>query len=257
MVERQGQQADPGLIPGGYLILAGQTGLAALQDNHRVQTAEGAPIRLVHSNAPAQAFCWLDCDGLAAGAYGEAYEAWFEADALLRYFWRDLPAAGVPLNEAEITAIDIAPGRVTGVRLADGRQIGYGAPSLSSIAPTRRTACRWSPTSLASGCGRRGDIISPAIRRRQNTIRPPICTTWKPTTVFLKKRSDRLWRPTFRHLRPSKSSMHGLATTISIHPTRTPSSDRIRNCRISSMPTAFPATAWNMRPASAAPSPNG
>ena len=127
MMERQGPQADPGLILGGYLILANRTGQEALRENHRVQTAEGAPIRFLDANALAHAFPWLDCDGLAAGAHGEACEGWFDADALLQFFWRDLRAAGVPLIEAEITAIDTAPGRVTNVRLADGRQIGCGA----------------------------------------------------------------------------------------------------------------------------------
>jgi glycine/D-amino acid oxidase-like deaminating enzyme len=127
MAEHQGPQADPGLILGGYLILAGRTGQAALQDNHRVQTAEGAPIRLLDANALARAFSWLNCDGLAAGAHGEACEGWFDADALLQFFWRDLRAAGVPLIEAEITAIETTPGCVTGVRLADGRRIGCGA----------------------------------------------------------------------------------------------------------------------------------
>ena len=127
MVQRQGSQADPGLILGGYLILAGRTGLAALQDNHRVQSAEGAPIRLLDATALAQAFPWLNCGDLAAGAHGEGCEGWFDADALLQFFWRDLRAAGVPLIEAEITAIDMAPGRVTHVRLADGRRIGCGA----------------------------------------------------------------------------------------------------------------------------------
>jgi glycine/D-amino acid oxidase-like deaminating enzyme len=35
MAARQGPQADPGLNLGGYLILAGQAGLAGLQDNQR------------------------------------------------------------------------------------------------------------------------------------------------------------------------------------------------------------------------------
>jgi glycine/D-amino acid oxidase-like deaminating enzyme len=38
-----------------------------------------------------------------------------------------LRAAGVSLIEAEITAIDTAPGRVNGVRLADASRIGCGA----------------------------------------------------------------------------------------------------------------------------------
>ncbi|MDH3318011.1 MAG: FAD-dependent oxidoreductase, partial [Gammaproteobacteria bacterium] len=35
MAERQGAQADSGLILGGYLILAGHAGLAAVQGHHR------------------------------------------------------------------------------------------------------------------------------------------------------------------------------------------------------------------------------
>ena len=127
MAQRQGPQADPGLILGGYLILARQTGFAALRDNHRVQTAEGAPIRFLDATALAQAFPWLKCADLAAGAHGEACEGWFDANALLQFFWRDLRQAGVPLVEAEITAIDTTPGRVTHVQLADGRRIGCGA----------------------------------------------------------------------------------------------------------------------------------
>lgn len=127
MADRQGPQADPGLILGGYLILASRTGLAPLRESHRVQTAANAPIRFLDAIALAQAFPWLNCDGLAAGAYGENCEGWFDADALLQFFWRDLRAAGVPLIEGEIAAIDTAPGRITNVRLADGRNIGCGA----------------------------------------------------------------------------------------------------------------------------------
>jgi glycine/D-amino acid oxidase-like deaminating enzyme len=40
--DRHGPDADPGFVEGGYLILAPETGLSALAENHRLQLGESA-----------------------------------------------------------------------------------------------------------------------------------------------------------------------------------------------------------------------
>src|SRR4051812_23000906 len=47
MPKRFGPDADPSLREGGYLILARPEGLAPLEQNHRTQIAEGAPVVLL------------------------------------------------------------------------------------------------------------------------------------------------------------------------------------------------------------------
>ena len=125
--ERFGADADIGFTERGYLVLAGPEGREILLENHRVQAAEGADIALIDGAAALVArFPWMSGEGLAAGAYGESGEGWFDAHMLVGLLRRDARDAGAELVAGEVVAIDRAGDRVTGVRLADGRAISCG-----------------------------------------------------------------------------------------------------------------------------------
>jgi len=124
--ERFGPDADIGFREKGYLILAGQDGLATLESNHRMQTAEGADIVLEDAAGLSRRFPWLSGDGIAAGTYGRSGEGWFDAHALLSLLRRGLKERGVTLVTGEVATIERAGGRVASVTLADGRRLDAG-----------------------------------------------------------------------------------------------------------------------------------
>lgn len=127
MPERFGPEADPALREGGYLILAPPEGLAVLDENHRIQKTEGAPVVLLDSQALAARFPWLSTEGVAAGSLGLSGEGWFDAHTLLRTLRAAARDAGASVVTGEVVAIETEARRVTAVRLADGARIACGA----------------------------------------------------------------------------------------------------------------------------------
>ncbi|MFK8252665.1 NAD(P)/FAD-dependent oxidoreductase [Ancylobacter terrae] len=125
--ERFGEEGEWGWHEGGYLILASAAGLPILDANHRVQKAEGADIDLLDAQALARTFPWLRVEDLAAGAYGRSGEGWFDAHAYLAAVRRAAKRQGAVLIDGEVSAIERAADRITGVVLTDGRRIGCGA----------------------------------------------------------------------------------------------------------------------------------
>jgi glycine/D-amino acid oxidase-like deaminating enzyme len=124
--QRFGPDADIAFREKGYLILASESGLPALETNHRVQTGEGADIVLEDAAALRQRFSWLSTDGISAGAYGRSGEGWFDAHAMLSLLRRGLKERGVELVTGEVGAIARTGDRVSAVTLADGRRIEAG-----------------------------------------------------------------------------------------------------------------------------------
>jgi len=127
MPARFGPDADPALREGGYLILAPPDGRAILEENHRVQKAEGAPIALLEPEALAARFPWLSTEGVAAGSLGLSGEGWFDAHTLLRAVRAAARAAGARLVNGEVVAIETEGHRVTALQFADGSRIACGA----------------------------------------------------------------------------------------------------------------------------------
>lgn len=126
LTARHGGDADAGLHEGGYLILAGEAGLAALQTNHRTQLAEGAPIELIHRAGLAERFPWLATEQLAAGGFGTSGEGWFDSHSLLRTLRKEARLAGARLIAGEVHGIDVEGKRAAGIRLVGGGRIGCG-----------------------------------------------------------------------------------------------------------------------------------
>jgi FAD-dependent oxidoreductase domain-containing protein 1 len=123
---RFGREADVGFHEGGYLLLATEAGRVRLAENWRVQRAEGAEIALMAPEALKLRFPWLSTEGIAAGAYGEAGEGWFDAHSLLDLFRKGARAAGAVYVEDEVAAIERDGERVAAVRLKGGARIACG-----------------------------------------------------------------------------------------------------------------------------------
>ncbi|MCO5064364.1 MAG: FAD-binding oxidoreductase [Rhizobiaceae bacterium] len=121
-----GANADIGFREGGYLLLASGEGLPVLSANHDVQMSEGASILLEDAEALARRFQWLSTDGVAAGAYGESGEGWFDAHALLMLFRKALRGMNVDLIQSEVGSIGREGCKVNSVTLKDGTTLGAG-----------------------------------------------------------------------------------------------------------------------------------
>jgi glycine/D-amino acid oxidase-like deaminating enzyme len=110
----------------GYLFLAGEAGHPALAENHRRQTALGAPVALLSAGELAARFPWLNVEGIAAGALGLRDEGWFDPSSLLHGLRRKARALGAAYAADEVVGIDVRQGRVAGVRLRDAGTVDCG-----------------------------------------------------------------------------------------------------------------------------------
>jgi FAD-dependent oxidoreductase domain-containing protein 1 len=115
---------DVEFVEGGYLFLATHAGRAVLEHNHRVQRKHDVPVALLEPDELAARFPWMNVSDLAGASLGLQDEGWFDAYALLQAFRRKARSLGVEYVAGEVIDIDHSAGRVTGVRLADGRAIG-------------------------------------------------------------------------------------------------------------------------------------
>ncbi|MBO6560500.1 MAG: FAD-binding oxidoreductase [Nisaea sp.] len=121
-----GECPDPGFVEGGYLFLAGPSGLDVLRQNHEEQTRHGAEIALLDTVSTAERFPWLNMDGIAGAAFGLRGEGWLDPNTLMQAFRRKARSLGVTYLEAEVTGLEQDGARVTAVWLADGSRIAAG-----------------------------------------------------------------------------------------------------------------------------------
>ncbi|HYF55932.1 MAG TPA: FAD-binding oxidoreductase [Salinarimonas sp.] len=131
----EGEAPAIGLHEGGYLYVASAAGAAVLAEINAVQRTEGADIALLAPDALAARFPWLAVDDLAGGSLGVSGEGWFDGWGLLQAFRRKARSLGAAYLTGEVTGIDLAGGRVAGVRLADGGRIA--APVVVNCAGSR------------------------------------------------------------------------------------------------------------------------
>ena len=122
---RFGADADIGFRERGYLLLASETGEETLLANHEVQKAEGADIVLMDKEALADNFRWLKTSDLRLGAFGRSGEGWFDAHSLLTLL-RGAARKSATYIHGDVTGIMRDGARISGVTLADGREIGCG-----------------------------------------------------------------------------------------------------------------------------------
>jgi len=128
-----------GFIENGYLFLGHSPEApqvmaehAALQHRHGAATEVWTP-------AQVQArFPWLAVDDLTAASFGPRDEGWFDNMGLLGGFRAAAKAQGAVFVTDEVTGVQVAGGRVTGVTLAAGGTLACGA--LINAAGTRAAA---------------------------------------------------------------------------------------------------------------------
>ncbi|WP_373505020.1 NAD(P)/FAD-dependent oxidoreductase [Aestuariivirga sp.] len=138
-----GPEADVGFKEQGYLILASDSGMPILEENHAVQMANGADNVLLYGDDLSQRFPWLVADGLAGGCFGLAGEGWMDPYSMMGLMRKAAIAQGVQLIQGEVTGVSRDGNRITGVTLADGEKIscgtivnaaGTGAGALAALA---------------------------------------------------------------------------------------------------------------------------
>jgi len=126
LTDEFGADADIGFREGGYLILAGESGLPILKANHEAQMAEGADILLEDAGALMRRFAWLSTEGITAGAFGRSGEGWFDAHAMLMLFRKALRGKNVDFITASVTGIERQGDCVTSVSLDNGEKLEAG-----------------------------------------------------------------------------------------------------------------------------------
>ncbi len=122
----EGQSADVTFREQGYLFTATAEGAAALRANYELQRSLGAEVTFLEPAALATRFPWLNTDGLGAAVFGHANEGWVDPNTLLQGFRRKARALGAEFVADEVVGFTRQAGRVTGVVLADGAEIGAG-----------------------------------------------------------------------------------------------------------------------------------
>jgi FAD-dependent oxidoreductase domain-containing protein 1 len=118
-----GAEADVAFREQGYLVLGTEEGAAVLGDNVALQRSMGADIALLGATELAARFPWLSIEGIAAGGFGQSGEGWFDPPSLAALFRKAALAAGAVVLRDEVVGIDVAAGRVEGVRLAGGDKL--------------------------------------------------------------------------------------------------------------------------------------
>jgi glycine/D-amino acid oxidase-like deaminating enzyme len=121
-----GAGADVGFREQGYLILASREGVGVLEENHRIQMANGADNVLLDTKGLKETFPWIETDGLTLGCFGRKGEGWLDPYSLMTLLRKAAVALGVNVIPGEVKAVSISDDRVKSVTLADGSAISCG-----------------------------------------------------------------------------------------------------------------------------------
>lgn len=121
-LEVDGTQPSIDLHEGGYLFLATQAGVATLRENHALQTKLGADISLLDQASLQQRFAWLNTGDLAAGAFGETGEGWFDGYGLVQAFRKKAQSLGARYVAAEVVGMKLDGPCVREVLTSDGEK---------------------------------------------------------------------------------------------------------------------------------------
>ena len=111
----------------GYLYLADTEAFAeVLRDNAVMQRSLGAHTRILSPEEIQAEWPWYDVEGLVCGSHNPVDEGYFDGATIFDWFRRKARRMGVEYVQDEVTGLDMAGGRVAGVRLASGATVGAG-----------------------------------------------------------------------------------------------------------------------------------
>ncbi|WP_277185845.1 FAD-binding oxidoreductase [Caballeronia sp. BR00000012568055] len=119
-LEVDGERPSIDLHEGGYLFLATARGEATLRENHALQRELSADISLLDTPQLRSRFPWLNTEDLAAGAFGESGEGWFDGYGLVTALRRKARALGARYVASDVIGLECSGRHVTGVRASNG-----------------------------------------------------------------------------------------------------------------------------------------
>jgi glycine/D-amino acid oxidase-like deaminating enzyme len=123
----------------GYLYLADTPAFAeVLRDNAAMQRSLGAGTRILSPEEMQAQWPFLSVDGLLCGSHNPIDEGYFDGASVFDWFRRRARALGVDYVQDEVSGLIMEGGRVAGVRLASGAQVGAGV--VVNAAGTRSAA---------------------------------------------------------------------------------------------------------------------
>jgi FAD-dependent oxidoreductase domain-containing protein 1 len=134
-----GPEADVGFHENGYLILASESGLPILEENHRTQLANGADNVILKGDDLTARFSWLVGNDVAAGCFGLSGEGWVDPYSLMTLFRKAAVGLGAKIIPREATAI----ANTKSITLSNGETVscahivnaaGTGAGHVASLA---------------------------------------------------------------------------------------------------------------------------
>ena len=121
-----GPDADVAFRERGYMIMASAEGRATLEANIALQRSLGADTELLEPDEIARRFPWLSVEGLAGAGWGRSGEGWVDPASLVQLLRKGAIARGAEYVADEASGIDVAGGRIEGVRLMSGDHIATG-----------------------------------------------------------------------------------------------------------------------------------
>ena len=130
-----GPEADVSFHENGYLIMASAEGLPILEENHRIQLANGADNIILKGSDLAARFSWLMDDGVAGGCFGLSGEGWLDPYSLMTLLRKAAVATGVKIIPHELTTVNRSGDKITSVILSNGEAL-----SCSSLVNAAGTA---------------------------------------------------------------------------------------------------------------------
>ena len=111
----------------GYLYLAGTQEMAdTLVASQKVQETMGSATRLMSPEEIAKEWPFYNTDGIIMGSHNPVNEGYFDGGTIFHWFRKKAREQGVEYIGNEVTGIDQADGRVTGVQLKSGERIEAG-----------------------------------------------------------------------------------------------------------------------------------
>ena len=122
-----GETPDVGFREHGYLLLATESMLPAMRENHAVQRELGADVHFRTPDELRARYPWLGERGLAGGFLSDSNEGYVDPYSLLQAYRRKARALGVDFVRDEAISVQHAGARVTGVTLARGGGVACGA----------------------------------------------------------------------------------------------------------------------------------
>ena len=104
-----GPEADVSFHENGYLIMASPEGLPILEENHRIQLANGADNVILKGDDLTARFSWLMGDGVAGGCFGLSGEGWLDPYSLMTLLRKAAVSMDIKVIPHELSAALFTP----------------------------------------------------------------------------------------------------------------------------------------------------